>query len=216
MTVSALEVSNLSSWYYTCNITVGTVQNATRSEHQVGDTLRTAAAAGIALQGYEVSSLVNDTTIQYHTYPAESVFGAPLQGSPENMAMAVTRFAIGIIAAAAENNDDIVIDGIVPIKGNQLKVEHWGYVSMILGFLAILQIALELAAVFATRHVVIPTGGPMATSQVLRSMIAQRSSVMGDALRIKASGDATRSRWIYRSVLVSRDGVYDLYMEGGE
>ncbi|KAF2014040.1 hypothetical protein BU24DRAFT_350434 [Aaosphaeria arxii CBS 175.79] len=213
-TVFAFEAANASSWYYECNITVGTVVGATRPEHEVGDDVRSAAAAAIALQGFEVSSLVNDRMIQYHTYPAETIFGSPCVGTTSLMEMLMAYFAIGVVAVTAENNDELVIEGIAPKRGSTLNVDHWDYIGVILGMLTMAQLTLEVAAVIVARNVVVPTGGPMAVAQVLRPIAFQVAPEMSDMRRTSALEDTVSSRWIYRSEPVaSHMGTYDLYME---
>ncbi|WYZ43968.1 hypothetical protein EsH8_VII_000404 [Colletotrichum jinshuiense] len=163
--VAAFEASDTSPWYYSCNVTVSEVANATRAEHQVGSNLTTLAAAGIALQGYAVSSLVNDTNFQYQMYPSESVFGTPMNGTGKLMEDMLSRFAIGVIAVAAENNENIVIEGTMPMKGTKLNVSHWNLIHLILILTATLQLILGITAALVANRVVVPDGGAVEMAQ---------------------------------------------------
>ncbi|KAL0934903.1 uncharacterized protein CTRU02_209494 [Colletotrichum truncatum] len=208
--VSAFEASSSSPWYYSCNVTVGKVANATLPEHEVGVNLTSLAAAGIALQGFAASSLVNDTNFQYQMYPAESVFGTPMNGSTDIMQALLARFAIGVVAIAAENNGDLTVDGNMPMKGTQLTVSHWNFVHMILILTATLQLALGIAAALVANRVVVPDGGAVEMALVMRSMAIRERMGHGDG----AEGVKSNTLWIYRDTLVSAEsGVYDLHME---
>lgn len=214
--VSAFEASEVSPWYYECEVTVGTVTGATLPEHQVGDDLRSMASAGIALQGYAISSFVNDTSLQYFSYPAESIFGVPLRGDTNSMAYILARFAIGVLAVTAQNNLPITVSGMVPMRGQHLEVDDWVYVSSILIFVASLQLILELAAIILARKVVVPPkGSSIVIARLLQPVTAQTCS-----LHDKEDGDCTtcacKDRWIYRNRQTSTPGLYELFMEKRE
>ncbi|GKT64974.1 hypothetical protein ColTof4_07367 [Colletotrichum tofieldiae] len=212
--VAAFEASDTSSWYYTCNITVGQVANATLPEHQVGSNLTALAAAAIALQGYAASSLANDTSFQYQIYPAESVFGTPMNGTTEVLEAMLSRFAIGVIAVAAESNTDHVVEGTMPLKGTKLNVSHWNLIHLILVLTATLQLALGIAAALVANRVVVPDGGAVEMAQVMRTMaIRDRTAVNEAGDKGLAGGPKVTSLWIYRDHLASKDGLYDLHME---
>ncbi|KAK2028761.1 hypothetical protein LX32DRAFT_663660 [Colletotrichum zoysiae] len=212
--LSAFEASNTSPWYYNCNVTVGQVANATLPEHQVGWDLTALAAAAIALQGYAASSLANDTDFQYQTYPAESIFGAPMNGRTEVLQGLLSKFAIGVIAVAAENNDKYVVEGTMPLKGTKLNVSHWNFINLILILTATLQLTLGVAAALVANRVVVPDGGAVEMAQVMRTMAIRDRTALSD---LGEKGTAGRPRatslWIYRDHLVSKDGLYDLHME---
>ncbi|TDZ13412.1 hypothetical protein C8035_v004432 [Colletotrichum spinosum] len=214
--VSAFEASDAAPWYYTCNVTVGAVANATRPEHDVGADLADLAAAGIALQGYAASSLVNDTSFQYQTYPAESVFGTPMNGSAADLQAMLARFAIGVVAIAAESNSDVTVEGTMPMKGTKLNVSHWGVIHVILILTASLQLLLGVAAALVANRVVVPEGGAVEVAQVMRTMAIRDRMTNGGAGEKGASSVVPqgKSLWIYRDTLVSKEeGIYDLHME---
>lgn len=211
--IYAFEASSTSPWYYECNITVGKVANATRSEHNVGTDLTTIMSGAIALQGYEASSLINVTDIQYQAFPAESIFGTPVNGSEESLSFLLARFTIGVVAATADNNNDLSFEGMAPEVGSELDVTHWNLVIVILILLAGLQLILGVASALVANRVVVPDGGAVAVTQVLRAMASQDTV----ALRGGSTGESLQGRgrkclWIYRDTKVS-EGVYDLHME---
>ncbi|KAL2760210.1 hypothetical protein ACRALDRAFT_1059914 [Sodiomyces alcalophilus JCM 7366] len=212
-TVTAFEASNTSPWFYRCNTTIGTVANATRREHHVGENLARMASVAIALQGYTTASPPVDYAprVQSVLFPSQSTFGVPLNGSAPGMAFLLSRFAIGVVAVAAETNDMIVVPGRVPTVGLKLHVEHWKYIHVILLLAAGLQLLLGLGAEWLANKVVIPRGGPVAEAQVVRAMVA-RPTLVGRCDGAGGKGSNGKSVWIYRDVHVE-NGVYDLYME---
>lgn len=222
--VTAFESAPSASWYYDCNVTVGAATNATQPAHQVSDNVRLLAAQGIALQGYAVLSFVDDSRSQYQSYPAETAFGLAAGGDADAMAMRMSRFAIGVIAAAADSNNDLIIQGYPPVRGSHLKVDHWDYASLILLSAIIAQLVLSLVLAFMSYKVIIPPEGLVGMAQLLRSMalenrVAQRGEVgeklfrEDSACRLSSKGYCPDCKWIYRHKLVSEDGIHDLYME---
>lgn len=206
--VSAVEVSESPTWYYNCTVLVGAVTGATIPEHEVGDSIRNLAAAGIALQGFQATSRLGNPSLQFQIYPTASLFGIPTNGFASIMGMKMARFAIGAVAVAAENNPSITIEGMVPQQGVNLVVEHWNYVKLILMMVAGLHLVLGLGAALVASRVAIPKGGPVALAQLVRPL----ANYMYIDNRQLAEGRSGTGRWIYRSKLVS-DGRYDLYME---
>ncbi|KAK2774586.1 hypothetical protein CKAH01_13161 [Colletotrichum kahawae] len=213
--VSVFEASATSPWYYSCNVSVGEVANATLPEHLVGTNLTELATAAIALQGYAASSLANDTNFQYQTYPAESIFGTPMNGTNQVMQMILNRFTIGVVAIAALNNPSLTLEGTMPMKGTKLNVSHWITIHVILLLTAVLQLALGLAAALIANRVVVPDGGAVEMAQVMRSMAIQDRRANEEALEKGLTTEGAKSsKWIYRDTLVSKDaGIYDLHME---
>lgn len=222
--VTAFESAPTTSWYYSCNVTVGAATNATQPAHQVSDNVRLLAAQGIALQGYGVLSFVDDSRSQYQSYPAETAFGLAAEGDTDAMAMRMARFAIGVIAAAADSNNDLIIQGYPPVRGSHVKVDHWDYAALILLSAIIAQLLLSFVLAGMSYKVIIPPEGLVGMAQLLRSMaqethVAQRGEV-GEKLlredsicRFSSKGYCPECKWIYRHKLVSEDGIHDLYME---
>lgn len=109
--IEAFEAAHTTSWYYQCNITVGTVINAMRPEHEVGIKLREMASAGIALQGYGLNSLVPGSK-QFQVYPSASTYGIPHNGNTDETGSSMAMFAIGVVSVAALfNNNTLNVTG---------------------------------------------------------------------------------------------------------
>lgn len=214
--ITAFEASERAPWFYRCSVTVSNVTGATRPEHEVGAELTAMASGAIALQGYDASSLVRDSHFQYQVYPAESIFGTPSNGSVERMALTLSRFSAGVVAIAAESNNDTIIDGLAPVVGVRLNVSHNGIIITILILVAGLQLVLGVVMAWLANRVVIPREGALATAQVCQPMMEEYNSGNGhDGVHDEVpSASQRKRRWIYRSEEVSSDGFYDLFMEG--
>ncbi|KAK2605787.1 hypothetical protein N8I77_008601 [Diaporthe amygdali] len=222
--VTAFESSPTISWYYDCNVTVGAATNATQPAHQVSNHVRLLAAQGIALQGYAVLSFVDDSRSQYQSYPAETAFGLAAGGDADAMAMRMARFAIGVISAAADSNNEMIIQGYPPVRGSRVKVDHWDYASLILLSAVVAQLVLSIVLACMSCKVIIPPEGLVGMAQLLKSMalethVAQRGEVGDKPLRedstcrFSSKGYCPDCKWIYRHKLVSEDGIHGLYME---
>ncbi|KAF5665574.1 hypothetical protein FHETE_6590 [Fusarium heterosporum] len=199
-TVTAFESSAKNPWFYSCNTTVGPVSNGTIAEHEVPEQVRFLSAQAIALRGFPVNSTFGNSDLQYQVYAAQSPFGNPLQGMVQAMELTMSRFAAGVIAMVANVNSDIVVDGFPPTKGSSLNVDRWDYVWFVLASIVSFQFLFSVVVALMATRVVIPPGGATSMSKVLHAMAASESS--------------GRTEWIYRSRIVSADGIYDLYLEG--
>ncbi|KAM6527913.1 hypothetical protein FALCPG4_008946 [Fusarium falciforme] len=141
--VTAFEASTSDSWYYSCNISFGPVINAARKEHQMGVNITSLASSAIALQGYGASSLgSSNSSQQFQSYPAESTYGNPQNGSVEGMGKLTAAFAAGTVAVAAQANDQVVVPGLRPQTGVILDVPKWRNVHLILGLTLGIQLVL--------------------------------------------------------------------------
>jgi hypothetical protein len=220
-------VSTGQAWFYDCTVTVGKVSNVKRPEHELGANLTRMAAAGIALQGYAStlsgsggnSSTNTDLRTQAMIYPSESWWGTSMDGSTQGMAFLLARFAIGVVAVAAENNDRTIVWGEAPNMGIRVHMEHWPIVHIILILTAVVLLLLGLGAAYFGNRVVVPPPGPVAEAQVLRAMMPREGTGgrlrKGDSGRRGAMHEGRKTVWIYRNQLVG-GGVYDLYMEETE
>lgn len=210
--LSALETSATNPWYYECNSTVGNVTNAVLPEHHVSDRLATMASRAIALEGDAVSSLTDDTRAQYQTYPAESVFGTPGNGTSEFIELLISRFSIGVVAAAAQYNSVINVMGKAPAVGEGLSVKHPDNVVIILVLIVALQLILDIGFAWVSNKVVVPHGGVIAISEVLRPMTGQRDARPGvEISKEGGQNNRTEGLWKYSCRKIS-DDRYDLHM----
>ncbi|KAL2687705.1 hypothetical protein Neosp_005268 [[Neocosmospora] mangrovei] len=140
--VTAFEASASNSWYYRCNISFGPVINASRKEHQMGVNITSLASSAIALQGYGASSGSSNSSQQFQSYPAESTYGNPQNGSADGMGQLTAAFAAGTVAVAAQANDQVVVPGLRPQTGVILDVPKWRNVHLILGLTLGIQLVL--------------------------------------------------------------------------
>ncbi|KAF4337899.1 hypothetical protein FBEOM_8264 [Fusarium beomiforme] len=141
--VTAFEASSSDPWFYRCNVTVAPVVNAMRKEHYIGTNITSLATSAIALQGYGASSLgPTNSDQQFQSYPAESTYGMPVNGSTEDMGQTMASFTIGVIAVTAQPPDGISVPGMRPQQGVVLQITKWMYVHLILGLSLGLQLLL--------------------------------------------------------------------------
>ncbi|KAK8069622.1 hypothetical protein PG994_006238 [Apiospora phragmitis] len=216
--LSAFEASATAPWYYQCNATVGPVTNATRPEHQASNELRTLMADSIALQGYAASSFAGDSEPQYQTYPSESLFGRAVNGGADQMAQIISRFTIGAMAAFADNNKLIQVDGEAPRRGVELDLTHPGIILFLLLLIIGMTLFLEIFMAVWANRVVIPPDSPLAVAQVLREMTMNRPRTQLRSYPTSDGKSLTDRKgeplWRYRCTPMPGVGMYDLYMEG--
>ena len=206
-TVEAFEASSTRPWYYSCNITVGTVNNGTRPEHQVGTSLRQMAASGIALQGY---GLTSPGAKQFQVYPSESSYGAPQDGSADNMGSLIGMFAIGVVTAAAlYTNVTFMVPGEQPNIGNQLTVSEWKFIWLILALILGVQGIFFVMTAFLANRVLVKDESMLSTARLLRPILENLgdsgSAADGEAI-CEVLGDGPETRVIYT---VLKDGKDD-------
>lgn len=176
-TIHAFEASVDAPWYYRCNITVGNVTNAIIPQHKVGADLLNLASCAIALQGYGASTLFNYTNVQFQSYPAETTFGQPFNGSKTDMAYLMSRFAIGVIGITAYNNPTFNVPGMEPQNGVVLQISGWKYVHIILGLTAGIPLILFIATAVIVNRVMVKDDSHLAIARLLRPMV----DTMGDS-----------------------------------
>lgn len=128
------------------------------------------------------------------------------------MSLLISRFAIGVVAAAAENNDDIILPGNAPELGVNLNINHPAIIVSLLVVVVGVQLILEVGIATIANRVVVPRDGAIATAQVLRSMTTQ---IPTDADSGEESGKrcTSPSLWRFRHVPISGSNDYDLFME---
>ncbi|VUC25288.1 unnamed protein product [Clonostachys rosea] len=206
--MSVFEVAAEGSWYYSCTTFQGPVKNATLPQHEIGENVTYLAATAIGLQGFASPSSRGTQeeidpikSLQYKVYPSATVPGKPANGSTRAMEGLLSRFAIGVIAMAAESNSGIALEGRAPQIGQKLGVEHWNLIHMTFALTAGLQLLLAIGVTLVAERVIVPDGGPISEAQIFRAMTSDRG--------VHAVG----SGWRYRFEPVGTDGLYDLYME---
>ncbi|RFN52107.1 hypothetical protein FIE12Z_3659 [Fusarium flagelliforme] len=203
--VSVFEPSSTDPWFYNCTVKISPVENAKRPEHEVGDKLAHLVTAAIALGGLDHA---NNT--RTNSYPSESLFGVPLNGSTGVAEYLMSRFSTGALAATIEANTDVVFPGQAPTVGQKLSVSHWGVMTLIFFITAIIQLVVAIVAAKVSGRVVVPPSDTLSEAKVLRAMVEE--DLLDEEPKDPAATGKGRSLWIYRSTHVG-DGVYDLYME---
>lgn len=216
--VTAFESAEDDAWYYRCNVTVGSIANATLPQHQISEDVCVLASSGIALQGYGVSTLAKSSDVQYQSYPLETIFGSTANGSTIDMANLLARFTIGVVATTGEWNWPYIIkDTIAPQQGVQLTLEHQGMIILILAGLVLGQLVLEVIIAVWANRVVVPPRGDVAMAHVLRAMTIDQThpepASHFDLSRVSSKVRTSDSQWIYRVSPVSGKDVFDLGME---
>ncbi|KAK7931345.1 hypothetical protein PG985_002057 [Apiospora marii] len=219
--LSAFEASADAPWYYQCNVTVGQVVNGTRPEHEASTNLRNLMADAIALQGYAASSFAGNAEPQFQTYPSESLFGRAVNGGAEELAKIISRFSIGAMAAFADNNKFIQVEGDAPRRGIVLDITHPGIILFLFLLVIGITLALEIGMAIWANRVVVPPDSPLAIAQVLREMTEIRPRPRGHQLASHPTSDGKsltdrkgEPLWIYRCIERPEVGMCDLYMEG--
>ncbi|GJN78346.1 hypothetical protein VFPFJ_04570 [Purpureocillium lilacinum] len=200
--VDVFEASKTDPWAYSCNITVEPVVNAVIKEQEVGVNVTRYAAPAIALQGYgsSVYGLTNDTKqYQWQSYPAQSVFGAPVNGSAETMARTVSRYAIGSIAITTQSNGNINARGMVPQKGITLEITNWTYLHLILGLTVGIQLLIAVVSILVANRVQVRCHSYLSMAALLRPAlqgVSCRGSAADGQEVASMMGKDTRLRYV--------------------
>lgn len=139
--------ANISSpyYFYDCNITI------TSSSSELPVQVAALAAQSIASSGQIHQEFLNtDQALnQYVPYNFGAPFGEPQNNSATGMASQMSRFAMGSIAAAAQNNPRKFVEGQAPAQGLRLQIDSLAGFVGILGFVAVVQLLLVLVAATA-------------------------------------------------------------------
>lgn len=140
-------------FFYDCNVTISSSTNQDLSPENAA-----VAAQAIALSGQfhqEFSSLEDENT-QYVSYNFGLPFGEAQNNSATGMASLISRFAIGVIAAAAQTNPPMFVQGGAPAQGVRLKLESSVWFHLILAGTGSLQLILVLFSSLAVSRLVSP------------------------------------------------------------
>ncbi|MCJ1377462.1 hypothetical protein MMC17_000557 [Xylographa soralifera] len=167
--VCAFENTGVKGFYYECEVAVGNVANATRTEHEVPDQVAKMAAGAIALQGYQAVNV----TAQYQRYPAGYEGGIWMNGDQEGMAAMMRQFAIGTISAADLNNpniDSVLLD-VQPGQGVKLSLDHPENIHAILITVLSVQLLLFVIGALVANRVVVIDDSYIAIARLLRPLM---------------------------------------------
>jgi hypothetical protein len=153
-------------FFYECNITV------TPSSDSLLGSLppyqASLAARAIALSG-AIPQLGGDW--EYVFYNLGVAFGQAQNNSATGMASQLSRFAIGVIAAAAQTNQPKIILGHVPTQGLRLTLDHPLAFDLILGLTAGIQLLLVVFTAIVCGRLVIPDEMLLTRRETLKRFI---------------------------------------------
>ncbi|KAI9669554.1 MAG: hypothetical protein M1817_004597 [Caeruleum heppii] len=102
-------------FFYDCNITV-TANSQDLSLSQAAVAAQAIALSGQIHEQWRIADEDNRNN-QYVSYNFGLPFGTPQNNSVSGMASLVSRFAIGVVAAAAQNNPPRLVQGHSPMQG---------------------------------------------------------------------------------------------------
>jgi hypothetical protein len=142
-------------FYYDCNITVISAAPDQTLPPRNG----AKAAQAIALSGQihaELTGQSHGGTNEYVAYAIDVAFGEPQNNSATGMASLISRFAIGVIAAAAQTNPPLTVAGAEPMQGVRLKLSFPVTFYLILGLIGGLQLTLVIVTAILLRGLEIP------------------------------------------------------------
>jgi hypothetical protein len=155
--VYALENDGQSGYYYSCNVTVGSVTNVTHfNTQQLPDRLARMAGMSIALTGYSYGQPAD--AAQQQAYTNDFIYGAYLDGNATTMEWFLRSFATSTIVSADYYNPYVQdgIPGMLPEVGVSLTLDHPEFIEAILGGIGGFHFLLFiLAAYLANRAIVI-------------------------------------------------------------
>lgn len=162
---SFFNVSN-GIYFYDCNITV--TPPTDRYPGSLPLEQAALAARAIALSG--AIPQLGDS--EYVFYQLDVAFGQAQNNSAAGMASQLSRFAIGVVAAAARTNRPILVQGKAPAQGLRLTLDQPLAFGLILGLTAGIQLLLVLVTATACRKLVIPKETPVTRRETFRKYIA--------------------------------------------
>lgn len=173
--VDGSEPNESGTWFYDCNITVS-ADSADMPSIKAAQ-----AAQAIALSGTihpELAPPDDDISNQYNTYNLGLEFGTPQNKSATGMASLISRFAIGVVSAAAQMNPPKIKQGRLPAQGVRLQFESFFAFNLILLLTGSVQIVLLLATVFIASRMTIPDEAALSQQAFIRdSYVLQDSDV---------------------------------------
>lgn len=156
---------------YDCNITV-------ISNNQDLSPLNAAVAAqAIALSG-QIHPELNNTTEPHNQYIAYNFglpFGEAQNNSAAGMASLLSRFAIGVVAAAAQTNPPKIVQGAQPAQGVRIHLKSAVFFHLILGLTGGIQLLLVVIAAFVVSGIEVPVENLLTAEEEIRNRFVLRS-----------------------------------------
>ncbi|KAK4142232.1 uncharacterized protein C8A04DRAFT_13395 [Dichotomopilus funicola] len=119
---------NSSFFYYECNIAVKPTTDPNAGPFKFAPMTAAVAAQAIALSGQRAPAAANGSASraglnQFTSYNLGLDFGQAQNNNVTSMAKMLSRFAIGVVAAAARSNPRVTVQGHTPRQGVRLVLE---------------------------------------------------------------------------------------------
>lgn len=158
-------------YIYDCNITV--VSN----KQDLSPLQAAVAAQAIGLSGQVHIELRNTPKRynQYVPYQFGLTFGEPQNNSATGMASLLSRFAIGVIAAAAQTNPSITVQGGQPAQGVRIRFDSPSCFHIIFALTAGLQLLLVILAALIVYRIPIPKEIPLSEEEEIQDRFVLKS-----------------------------------------
>jgi hypothetical protein len=166
--VCAYENNGTAGFYYTCEVIVSNVTNATLETLRVSDANAKIAAGAISLQGYQA----NGDSSQQQQFPLQSTYGKFLHGNGSVMAAHMRRFAIGVFVTADQivSFVDEPVPGYLPDEGVRLSIDHHKGMWAIFGTLGGTHLVLFIFGVYFAHKVIVVEDNYTAIALLLRPL----------------------------------------------
>ena len=153
-------------YFYECNITVTSLPDS--SPGSLPPDKGSLAARAIALSG-AIQQI--DDRWEYVYYSLGVAFGAAQNNSATGMASLISRFAIGVVAAAAQTNQPKTVLGHVPTQGLRLTLDYPLAFGLILGLTGGIQVLLVLFTAIACGRLDIPEEIPLSRRETMKKFV---------------------------------------------
>ncbi|KAL8701834.1 MAG: hypothetical protein Q9201_004694 [Fulgogasparrea decipioides] len=137
-------------YFYDCNITV------TASAEDIPPVKAAVAAQAIALSGQVHPEFIS-TPQEYDQFVGHN-FGTPFGEAQNNsaigMASLISRFAMGVISAAAQTNPQVNVPGRLPAQGTRLQFDSAMTFHLILSTLVVLQFVFVIVTAIVVNRII--------------------------------------------------------------
>lgn len=156
---------------YDCNITVAS------NKQDLSPLYASVAAQAIGLSGQIHIEMKNISKSynEYVSYEFGLTFGEPQNNSATGMASLLSRFAIGVIAAAAQTNPSTIVQGGQPAQGVRIVLESPAYFHLIFALTAGLQLLLVILAAWIVYRIPIPKEVPLSEEEEIQDRFVLKS-----------------------------------------
>lgn len=156
---------------YDCNITV------TSNKQDLSQRNAAVAAQAIGLSGQIHAEFRNTTqpNNQFVSYKFGLTFGQPQNNSATAMASLISRFAISVIAATAQTNPPVIVQGRQPAQGVRIQFDSPASFHIIFALTAGLQLLLVLLAAFIVYQIPIPKEVPLSEEEEIQNRFVLKS-----------------------------------------